>query len=324
MRVAMAYQFAHPHKAHQTLGDGVDADYFHMSRGFEGGSGPAENPGSIAGKIRTGYRVGCDYDVVIGTGTMGFYNLVGAKTAGASTLLYIADETLKYANSMVWRTNGYLANKVVGRVIPCSGIVKEWAQPYMDTDEIIYPPLARDTWTLFKNADIIESDEFRVVTAARCDGEKSRRKKNIKTICEGVTRVPGITLDILGEGHKDQSYADHESVVTHGFVDRDTYVDIVARGDVFLMAGLGDAFPTSVIEAVLAGTPAVVSETIGSRDIAPPEAVIKPTAVDISKKMEELQDAGADQILQAERETVSDLHTDRLVNDFVSVVEEIA
>jgi glycosyltransferase involved in cell wall biosynthesis len=95
-----------------------------------------------------------------------------------------------------------------------------------------------------------------------------REHKGVDVLVEAWGRVrdevPGATLTLVGAGHPDR-YADRHGVRVVGYVEE--LVEALANASLYVHPARLDAFPVSVLEALCAGLPTVVTRTTGVSEV---------------------------------------------------------
>ena len=113
------------------------------------------------------------------------------------------------------------------------------------------------------------NDKMRVITTGRITYAKAPWKfKEIVTATENSE----VNFVWAGDGELRDSIFPCNEVIPNlhitGWVENGTLVlDELARSDIFLLTSLWEGMPISLLEAQAAGLPAVVSNTVGSRDV---------------------------------------------------------
>ncbi|MFC7114632.1 glycosyltransferase [Natronoarchaeum sp. GCM10025703] len=97
------------------------------------------------------------------------------------------------------------------------------------------------------------------------------------------------------------------------------------KADLFLQPSLGDAFPVAVLEAMLAGLPVVVTETVGVKEILAPEFISPVTTKGIVHTVDTLLEKNPDSrnnIGHENRKAVSELTEENQARHFKNAVQK--
>lgn len=279
----MLFQGEQPHPAHKIFGDAVNADYRH----FESGEPiPAsQDLNSIEARIRRGLQLQ-RYDILVAEGTAPLQTLLISKLRHpTSTIIYLAaDETFYNLNERptrhIWRISRPVTNKLLNGVIAVGRDVYEWARPYLGNVPVryVYPPISDDKYALLSElSPTSPQDPFVVISAGTV-----KPANGYPQLAAVIDRISDcieneIELVILGSGHSEQPYANSPRVSTPGFVDTESFAEHFSRASLYVQSSIGDSFPVAVLESLLSGTPTLVTEAVGVREILPEGQVVEPT-----------------------------------------------
>lgn len=300
--VVMFYQGEAPHSAHGPFADAVNADLRH----FETGRTPYRNQSSkyqnsntglITDRIKTG-SITFGYDIAIAEGSAPLHTLLVHKTLYPSTTaIYLAaDEYFKTLPNRVahplWSAGvGKVANRLLDGVIAVGKDAATWAAQYLGDVpiKICHPPISDKKYDQL--ADLrpqSPQNPFTIISVG--EARKTKRFDRVVDAAQQLQdRIDAKVITILlGDGHQVQPYAETNGVKTPGFLPIDEFIKQYEEASVYVQASDGDAFPVATLEAMLTGTPTVVTKGVGTRRLLPDENVVKPTATALVERLEAL------------------------------------
>jgi glycosyltransferase involved in cell wall biosynthesis len=109
----------------------------------------------------------------------------------------------------------------------------------------------------------------------------ARPSNGYETLVSAIERLAeehdNIRLVLLGSGHKLKSYSESSVVITPGFVGIDEFVKWFQQASIYIQPSIGDSFPVATLEGILSGTPTIVTQAVGVRELLPEEQVVDPT-----------------------------------------------
>lgn len=280
----LLYQNSDAHPAHRVFADAVDADRRH----FETGSRPPESGGNTErtlDRLRTAGTLPA-YETIIAEGSAPLQTGLAYKVRHpGTTLIYLAADETFYTLSErptrhLWRALEPLSSRLLDGVIAVGRDAYRWARPYIGDVLVAYvrPPIADEKYErLAALSPNSPADPFTILTAG-----EAKPANGYDGLARAVDRFAetvdaDVRLVILGEGHEAEGYADRTHVLTPGFVDLDTFADWFDRASVYVQSSRGDAFPVAALEGILSGTPTIVTEATGVRELLPARQVVPPT-----------------------------------------------
>lgn len=262
------------HPAHRGFAESIHADVLSVSN---------TSPHSVKSFYQEfihGYNIG-KYDTIIAEGSRTLYSGLIHKIRYDSDLVYLCADHRLYDlwNSSVEISSAYtlfkhligtygkpivrtIAQHGVDGIIAVSELVAEYLRPiFCDRvpTRIAHPYVQLD---LYNQLGQVTPDVSRkiAVTVGR-----AARYKGIDLLVDAWPTVrrrhPNAELRIIGDGHP-ESYADTPGVSVLGFVD--DIVDAYAGAGLYIQPSRIDPFPVTVLEALRAGLPAVVTESTGN------------------------------------------------------------
>ncbi|WP_226038804.1 glycosyltransferase family 4 protein [Natrinema sp. DC36] len=280
----LLYQNSDAHPAHRVFADAVRAERRHFETGARAPE-PDGNTDRTLDRLRTGGTLPA-YDTVIAEGSAPLQTGLAYKLRRpGTTLVYLAADETFYTLSerptrYLWRALEPLSNRLLDGVIAVGRDVYRWARPYIGDVPVAYvrPPIADEKYErLASLSPRSPPDPFTILSAG-----EAKPANGYDRLSRAVRRFAGtvdadVRLVVLGEGHEAEAYADRSHVITPGFVDLDTFADWFDRASVYVQSSRGDAFPVAALEGILSGTPTMVTEATGVRELLPSRQVVPPT-----------------------------------------------
>lgn len=290
MDVAMIYRGECPHPAHRGFMNKINADLLSLDRYSLNRMGLGH---SIPEEIVNGALLP-NYDIYIVEGTRALYGALTNQLISDSTLIYLAgDQALyKLLNPSYQHTSKlnslisdfgmdllrYTFNKYIDGIIAVSefslrytteiitGKPSAVANPYIQSD--LFDELGDVTPTLTNNTAIT------VGSFAKYKGQD--------LLVEAWPSVrdehPNAQLKLVGTGYP-QSLEETSGVEILGYVD--DLPGTLASASLYVQPSRMDNFPVSVLEALRAGLPAVVTEATGNKTLIEQineNMIVEPTA----------------------------------------------
>lgn len=260
MRIVMLFQNDAPHPAHRVFGEAVGCDFIH----FETGMSPNETDaytGSFTDRALVGASL-TNADIVIAEGTAPLQTGIVAAVRSGATLVYLcADQTFRTLHRRKTELFWELLPDVVDGTIAVSDLVWNWAAPYINSEHmVVRPPIMDD-----------KHEQLRRVTPGSSDGPVAtmgqvRSQKNFDLLPEIAERT-GREVIVIGSGHDEQPYTSHPSVTAPGWVSITELADTLERAALYVQPSIADACPVASMEAMLSGTPVLVSDGTGTREL---------------------------------------------------------
>ncbi|MDF9744131.1 glycosyltransferase family 4 protein [Natrinema salsiterrestre] len=328
----LLYQNSDAHPAHRVFADAVSADRRH----FETGERPPEPGGNTertVDRLRTAGTLPA-YETVIAEGSAPLQTGLAYKLRRpGTTLIYLAADETFYTLSerptrYLWRALEPLSSRLLDGVIAVGRDASRWARPYIGDvpTAIVRPPIADEKYDrLASLTPRSPADPFTILSAG-----EAKPANGYDRLALAVERFAGtveadVRLVALGAGHDEQPYAAMPHVVTPGFVDLDAFADWFDRASVYVQSSRGDAFPVAALEGILSGTPTIVTEATGVRELLPARQVVPPTETGLFDGLVALSDLsptdrrslGSDQ-----RSLVTDLTESNQRERFSAALEE--
>lgn len=314
--------------------DAVGADRRH----FETGARPSESDGNterIVDRVRTAATLPA-YDTVIAEGSAPLQTgLVYKLRHPETTLVYLAADETFYTLSerptrYLWRGLEPLSRRLLDGVIAVGRDVYDWARPYLGDHPVAYvrPPISDAKYErLASLSPNSPQDPFTILSAgeAKPANGYDRLARAVGRFARAVDA--DVRLVVLGEGHEAEGYADRSHVLAPGFVDLDTFADWFGRASVYVQSSRGDAFPVAALEGILSGTPTLVTEATGVRELLPARQVVPPTEEGLLEGLQDVFErspAEREATASEQRDLVADLTESNQGERFSAALEEFA
>ncbi len=263
------------HPAHRGFAEAINADIRSISN-----TSP-HNVKSFYQEIARGYSIG-KYDTVIAEGSRPLYTGLIHKMIYGSNLVYLCADHRLYNlwNRSVPVTSAYsffkhilgtygkpvvrtIAQRGVDGIIAVSDFVKEYLRPiFGDTVPIrvAHPYIQPDLYDSLGSVEPNLNEKIAVTIG------RATRYKGVDLLVDAWPAVrerhPGAELHVVGKGHP-ESFEDTDGVTVHGFVE--DIADVYTNAGLYVQPSRIDPFPVTVLEALRAGVPTVVTESTGSR-----------------------------------------------------------
>ncbi len=160
-----------------------------------------------------------------------------------------------------------IASLFGGTLIACSASEAQCAIDYLAGKKVVLVENCVDTAAVL-TAQPLQTDRVRVVTSGRiCYQKAPWRFRQLATSCDS----PNVDFVWIGDGellqHLQVSGLMPVNLMVTGWMHRSQVFEEIARSDIFLLSSLWEGMPLSLIEAQVAGLPAVVSDVVGCRDV---------------------------------------------------------
>ncbi|WP_339102589.1 glycosyltransferase family 4 protein [Haloterrigena salinisoli] len=329
----LLYQNSDAHPAHRVFADAVGADRRHFETGRPPESGG--NTERIVDRLRTAGTLPA-YDTVIAEGSAPLQTGLAYKLRHpGTTLVYLAaDETFytlaERPTRYLWQGLKPLSSRLLDGVIAVGRDAYRWGRPYLGDVPVAYvrPPIGDAKYErLASLSPNSPRDPFTILSAG-----EAKPANGYDRLARAVGRFArtvdaDVRLVVLGEGHEAEGYADRSHVLTPGFVDLDTFADWFGRASVYVQSSRGDAFPVAALEGILSGTPTVVTEATGVRELLPERQVIPPTEAGLLAGLRDVFErspAEREAAASEQRDLVSDLTESNQGKRFGAALEALA
>ncbi|MFC6825505.1 glycosyltransferase family 4 protein [Halopelagius fulvigenes] len=273
-RVAMLYQ--DPHPAHRGFAEAIGADLVDF-RGFS----PDALGDGLPADVVNGLRAP-PYDVYLVEGSRPLYAALVNRVVRGSRLVYLCADHGLYSlgrddfegssglKSLVGRFGGPAVSAVgrryVDGVVAVSEFAADFTRPIVGADTpmaVAHPYVQPDVYDSL--GGVAPSLDGKVAVTVGRPSEY----KGVDLLVEAWPRVrerhPEAELHVVGGGHP-ESYADTPGVRVRGYVE--DLADAFVPASLYVQPSRMDTFPVSVLEAMRAGLPPLVTDTTGTRSEA--------------------------------------------------------
>ena len=281
----MLYQGSKPHPAHRVFGDAVNASYRHFESAGSIETHGIKRSGSWA-RVKSGFGLPRSFDMIIAEGSAPLQTAIvyGFLNPESKIVYLCADETFYTLNERstrhLWRSIKPVSKRVIDGVITVSELAYEWAQPYLGSipRRTVHPPIPETRYGKLVRSDVSQNEkQIQILTVGG-----SRETKNHPALVYAIRQLRSqlnmnLKLTLVGKGHPGEDYAAEPFVATPGFVSNEELCRHHEAADIYVQSSIADAYPVATLEAMLSGTPTIVTESVGTRHRIPSDQVAKPT-----------------------------------------------
>lgn len=272
----MIYRGDAPHPAHQGFAESVDADLLSLNRYHLCGR---QFQQTILEEIFNGFILP-KYDIYIVEGTRALYGSLTNQIISDSTLIYLAGDQALYKLLSPSYQHSSLINAVISKLgmspldflfnkyIDGFIAVSEFSRRY--TDKIISgkPSAVANPYIqskLFNELGEITPD-LGSKTATTVGSFAKYKGQDLLVDAWSAVRDehPTAELHLVGRGYP-SSYNDTPGVEVRGYVE--DLPNALGSASLYVQPSRMDNFPVSVLEALRAGLPTVVTETTGNKEV---------------------------------------------------------
>lgn len=273
--VAMLYRGEAPHPAHRGFAEAIDADLLSLERYPLSALGLSQ---SIPEEVLNG-AVLPHYDTYVAEGTRALYGAIAAKIPRSSTLIYLAGDASLYQLRIRDSAEQPLANRIISEYAMdlMSALFDRYIDGVIAVSEFVAGHARRSIQSPIRVAHpYIESSLYDRLaqfnpnlddkTAVTIGSYAWYKGQDIlpEVWSEVRERHPDAELQLVGSGYPE--YLDETPGVTVcGYVD--DLPKKLAGASLYLHPARADAFAVTVLEALRAGLPTVVTSTTGSRSV---------------------------------------------------------
>ncbi len=243
-----------PHHSHERMANAIDAELIESSK-----AGPL-------GRIREARNLDLGDRPVITEGGQPLFQAAWMKQFGncGPVIHLAADETLMNIfnslphYSIVDRTAHFWAHRYVDAVMAVSPRLTAEARALGTPHVKTVFPFAED-WKhdgLGGNTPDFESNSILAVGY--------HKPANNFSALEPIAQATDadVHFEVIGP---DTEELDSDHVTGHGFVEKDEFIDMFSRTQAFILPSGSQAFPVSVLEAMRAGLPPIITDAVGTQ-----------------------------------------------------------
>lgn len=324
----MLFQGEHAHRSHRRFAEAIDAEYRHFETGRQPIEGTNQDIHSELARIKTARSLPEKYEIVIAEGTAPIQTVMAYKLLNNqhTVALYLAADETFYAHdgwvsTLLWKALKPVTARTIDGIIAVGRSVYEWATPYLGhlEVEVVHPPIGNGKYDRLMTLNPTSpQDKFSILSAGT-----TKSTNNYSELARATEHLRNsgypVQTTILGANHPDESYADREYISTPGFVDLDTFTEHFEQASVYVQPSIGDSFPVATLEAILSGTPTLVTEGVGVKELLPDDQVVVPSVEGLADGIERMyqmpfqrrRDLGASQ-----RNLVTDLTVNNQTKEF--------
>jgi len=269
-----------PHHAHRGFADAVDADIVSMP------GVPTPVAGTVLEDALNGLRTSPpDYDVYLLEGSGGVYVTPRIALATDATVVYVCDDHRMYGVDSYDFSSGSTVGRLAKRtdrrvdagilrtlvpryvdgVIAGSGFMANVARRVVGADvpiRVASPYIQPDVYERLGNVEPDLASNTAVTVGI------GRDHKGVDLLVEAWpavrNQVPDAELRIVGPGYP-ETYEETSGVELLGYVEPEHLHEVLAPCSLYLHPARAEAFGVTVVEAMCAGLPAIVTETTGAR-----------------------------------------------------------
>jgi glycosyltransferase involved in cell wall biosynthesis len=275
LSVAMLYFGDQPHPAHQGFAATIDADLIGLSEHYLN-----QLEGTIVGEVSKGISLP-EYDVYIAEGTRSLYGALSKQPISDSILLYLAADHLPYEllskkydspsqiNSMIsshgiWALKRLFRHYIDG-AITISPFIRQHLKSILGENipiRIVSPYIQDD---LYHQLLSLEPD-LQGTTAVQIGANSYYKGQDLLISAweDVIQEYPEAELRLVGTGNP-KEFERVPGVSVLGYVEN--IVSELERSSLYVQPSRADGFGVSVVEAMLAGVPPVVTSTTGSSHV---------------------------------------------------------
>jgi glycosyltransferase involved in cell wall biosynthesis len=276
MSVAMIYRGDAPHPAHRGFAEAIDADLLSLNHYSLDKLGLSN---SIPEELLNGF-LAPDYDVHIAEGTRALYGALTKQVSHESTLIYLAGDQALHKlldpsyehestlNHLIAEYGmGLLShsfNKYIDGVIAVSEFSLKYTMEVLDDkpSHVANPYIQPDLFDRLGDVD----PNLDAKTAITVGSHAKYKGQDILVDAWPAVRDehPRAELHLVGRGYP-PLYEDIPGIKIRGYVEN--LPDVLGSMSLYIQPSRVDNFPVSVLEALRAGLPALVTETTGNKKI---------------------------------------------------------
>ncbi|MFB6182583.1 MAG: glycosyltransferase family 4 protein [Candidatus Nanohaloarchaea archaeon] len=258
------------HPCHKGFAEAIDADIIEMDEFSESKFRHFRN-----GILYLYYALKLrKYDSVICEGTLSMRSgYLAKKLFGTKFLRLVADQDYIYLRDGKIESDLLVKmSKELDGAIAVSQLAKESAEPIIDAPiEIAYPYISDKMRGLIDEKGDLEKEKIILSVGY------NRPNKGFDRLVEAFNEIKDEydhRLVIVGKGNPEK-FGNVERVETPGFVSYEKLAEYYMKAEIYVQPSYGDTFPVTVLEALYADTPCIVSDKTGEKEILPDENVFR-------------------------------------------------
>lgn len=291
MNVAMVHYGESPHPAHQGFAEAIDADIISCS--------PEYNDlkfVSTALEIVRGAQL--EYDILVSEGSRPLMSILLQAFISDTKIIYLCADHFLYdlnhsSDSGLIKKYGIntLFQGIVDGVIAVSDFTAEFVRTAVGSSvpmRIVHPYIQQDPFNELEDVYPDLSSKTAVTISSAPTGMVGEYK-GVDLLVDSWNTVrqefPDATLRVVGKGHPNE-YEDQPGVIVEGYVD--SISEVFRNASLYVQPSRVDAYGVTVLEALRAGVPSVVTRTTGTRTeirTIDPMLIADPSAISIAEKV---------------------------------------
>lgn len=259
-----------PHPAHQGFADAIGADWYCLD------TSPIQSgEGTIPIELLNGLYLD-GYDIYIAEGTRALYGALINQIGANSTLIYLAADQVLYQlqnrsdtdrswiNKLISQFGmnllEYAFNRYINGVITISDFAAGYTQEILETPIRIAHPYIQPA--IYNQLEDISPPLGEDVAVTIGSYSWYKGQDVLPTVWENVRREhPTAELYLVGNGYPPH-FDNYPGITVCGYVEKIS--DVLSTASIYVHPARAEAFGVSVIEALQAGVPAIVTTTTGA------------------------------------------------------------
>ncbi|CAJ53637.1 glycosyltransferase family 4 protein [Haloquadratum walsbyi] len=268
MNVAMVHYGESPHPAHQGFAEAIDADIISCS-----------SEHTDLKLVSTGLEIvrgaQFEYDILVVEGSRPLISILAQGLIRKTKIIYLCADHFLYnlnhsTDSGLIKKHGIntLFQGIVDGVIAVSDFAAEFVHATGGTSipmRIVHPYIQQDPFNEFKHISPDLSSKTAVTISSAPTGVVGEYK-GVDLLVDSWNKVrrgfPDATLRVVGRGHPSR-YENQPGVIVEGYVE--SISEVFQDASLYIQPSRVDAYPVTVLEALRASVPSVVTRTTGTR-----------------------------------------------------------
>lgn len=185
----------------------------------------------------------------------------------------IADEDYIYLNDGEIESKSLVhMSRYLDGAIAVSKLARESAEPFIQAPiEIAYPYISDSFREKLQGVDV-ETEKGKILSVGYNRPNKGFDRL-VRAFQEAKKENEDLKLFLIGKGHEE--YSEIEGIETPGYVTEKQLAEHYRSAELYVQASYGDTFPVTVLEALEAGTPVLISEKVGEKELLDEECIFR-------------------------------------------------
>jgi glycosyltransferase involved in cell wall biosynthesis len=160
------------------------------------------------------------------------------------------------------------ASKKVDGAIAISEWIKEYAEPYFNCEiEVVNPFISEEKYEKLGQLEYTPDTGKILFVGRHWDKEESRKGLDLIEEAIIILEEKGYDLEVLSVGNRGEKIEYDANIRDLGYVDDEELFDLFEEAELFLQPSKRDGWSVAVLEAMKSGTPPIVSENVGSKEL---------------------------------------------------------